>query len=492
MKRYWNWLSISLRAIIFLFLPGLLIFNNFYEAIFKIEMNLHWEPLLVFLFPFLHWMIKRYEHKTTEVKVEGLNEFEREISQRRWEILLHERNKIIVRPKFDFPFNIILSDKVEIHYGNNKAEISGPGHYINEFVEEIQSEFSDETDRKIILKNKFRIVAYLFFILLPFLLESGAYWEMKVIYHNAFPDSNEVVTPMNGRVLGNSIENIHNLGYAVENDKNIFYIDDNENIVKTDKKFENKTNVIESDSLDIIEDLNIVGDWLYYTEEESLNRVKQDGTNQETIYELGYMGKVHITKDWIYFINFEDNDNLYKMNLNGGKLQRVLDKEVNDIALYDSDLLISYTESGKDRVDQMNLDSNETHQEFDIEASNIMKWKDDYYYIGENQYLYRMKAEEPSIPELLIKEEVTQYTITDQGIFYGLFEYDNPTADPSDRLYKANLEGKESEKLLSGDAISGYAKVGDSIIFQVSDYGTLKLKRYDLQTEKMEDLNPPL
>lgn len=149
MKRYWNWLSISLRAIILLFLPGLLIFNNFYEAIFKVEMNLHWEPLLVFLFPFLHWMIKRYEHKTTEVKVEGLNEFEREISQRRWEILLHERNKIIVIPKFDFPFNIILSDKVEIHYGNNKAEISGPGHYINEFVEEIQSEFSDETDRKI-------------------------------------------------------------------------------------------------------------------------------------------------------------------------------------------------------------------------------------------------------------------------------------------------------------------------------------------------------
>ncbi|WP_442414011.1 hypothetical protein, partial [Mesonia sp.] len=173
------------------------------------------------------------------MKVEGLNEFEREISQRRWEILLQERNKIIVRPKFDFPFNIILSDKVEIHYGNNKAEISGPGHYINEFVEEIQSEFSDEIDGKTTLKNKFRIVAYLFFILLPFLLESGAYWEMKVIYHNAFPDSNEVVAQMDGRVLGNSIENIHNLGYAVENDKNIFYIDDNENIVKTDKNFEN-------------------------------------------------------------------------------------------------------------------------------------------------------------------------------------------------------------------------------------------------------------
>lgn len=455
MKKYLNWINIALRGTVLLFLPGLLIFYLFYKVIFDVEMDIYWLTILMALVTFIYDLIKKYKHETTEERLQTLDETERIISKKRWEVLLHDRTKLVVRPKFDFPFNFMLSDQVEVFLASRRVKIAGPRLYIEEFSKEIRGEVTEDTDKKITMRNVMVGIICTFFFFLP-IVEWDVYWQAKVMYHNAFADKNEVVAQTED-ILGNSAENILNQGYGVAGDEYNFYIEDDTEIVRTDKNFQNKKYLTDNGEQMAYSDLNLAGDWLYFVEGTAINRIKTDGLDKEVIQNIDIPMDVQISGEWIYYISIEDESNVYRMNLNGENLERV------------------------------NLKDKSREVQFDLVSTNFIEWDGYYYYTGANSKLMRVQIETPSNPEVLVDEYVTSFTITDQSLIYTV----ESTYDT--KIYISNIDGSNEQRIPGKSSmVDGLTKLGDSVLFYTwNSNGYATVNRFDLninEVKRMDEL----
>lgn len=73
--------------------------------------------------------------------------------------------------------------------------------------------------------------------------------------------------------------------------------------------------------------INISGNWIYFTlsDENGIFRMKMDGTHREKITDL-QANRISIIPDWIYFSNYTESDDmqhLYRVNPNGNGLELV-------------------------------------------------------------------------------------------------------------------------------------------------------------------------
>ncbi|MFL2060610.1 DUF5050 domain-containing protein [Marinilactibacillus psychrotolerans] len=486
MKKYLNWVNIALRGTVLLFLPGLLIFYFFYKVIFDVEMDIYWLTILMALVTFIYDLVKKYQQETTEERLQTLDEIERIISKKRWEVLLHDRTKLVVRPKFDFPFNFMLSDQVEIQPAYSRVEISGPRLYIEEVSKEIRGEAPEDTDRKLTIRNVSFGIICAFFFFLP-VVEGGVYWQAKVMYHNAFADKNEVVAQTED-ILGNSAENILNQGIGVANEEYNFYVEDETAIVRTDKNYQNKEYLIEKED-SVYSDLNIVGDWLYYVESTAISRMKTDGSDKEVIQNIDSPMYVQISGEWIYYISIDDEFNVYRMNLNGEHLERYLDVYANSIAVYEDHMILTHSEDSDDykpTIERVNLKDKSREVQFDLVSTNLVEWDGYYYYSGANSQIMRVPIDTPSIPEVIVDVSVESFLVTEQGIIYIASE-----------LYKVNFDGSEKQSY-SFDSMrtdelirmeDTLIEMGDSVIIYTHDIvGSYKIYRLDLKTNKVNEL----
>ncbi|MFL2078281.1 DUF5050 domain-containing protein [Marinilactibacillus psychrotolerans] len=485
MKKYLNWINIALRGTVLLFLPGLLIFYLFYKVIFDVEMDIYWLTILMALVTFIYDLIKKYQQETTEERLQTLDEIERMISKKRWEVLVHDRTKLVVRPKFDFPFNFMLSDQVEIQPAYSRVEISGPRLYIEEVSKEIRGEAPEDTDRKLTIRNVSFGIICAFFFFLP-VVEGGVYWQAKVMYHNAFADKNEVVAQTED-ILGNSAENILNQGIGVANEEYNFYVEDETAIVRTDKNYQNKEYLIEKED-SVYSDLNIVGDWLYYVEGTAISRIKTDGSDKEVIQNIDIPMDVQISGEWIYYISIEDESNVYRMNLNGENLERYLDVYANSIAVYEDYMILSYSEDEDDykpNIERVNLKDKSREVQFDLVSTNLIEWDGYYYYTGANSKLMRVQIETPSNPEVLVDEYVTSFTITDQSLIYTV----ESTYDT--KIYISNIDGSNEQRIPGKSSmVDGLTKLGDSVLFYTwNSNGYATVNRFDLNSNEVKKMN---
>lgn len=194
---------------------------------------------------------------------------------------------------------------------------------------------------------------------MPFLTESGILWEMRVLIHNVQASSADTSDTLTDSQAGNLVENSNNGGYLVSNDESIFMIEYADSIVKIDKETEEKEFIIGNEQEYWFSDLNLVDEWLYFTDDDALKRIKTDGTDEQTIYDLGFLSDVQTVNGTVYFINRADNNNLYQMDLDGENLERFLDVNAADIAVYEDYLLVSHGEEDASRVERVDLDGTE-------------------------------------------------------------------------------------------------------------------------------------
>lgn len=486
MKKYLNWVNIALRGTVLQFLPGLLIFYLFYKVIFDVEMDIYWLTILMALVTFIYDLIKKYQHETTEERLQALDEIERIISKKRWEVLLHDRTKLVVRPKFDFPFNFMLSDQVEVFLASSRVKIVGPRLYIEEFSKEIREEVTEDTDKKITMRNGMVGIICTFFFFLP-IVEGDVYWQAKVMYHNAFADKNEVVAQTED-ILGNSAENILNQSYGVADEEYNFYIEDGTEIVRTDKNFQNKKYLTDNGEQMAYSDLNLAGDWLYFMEGNAISRMKTDGSDKEVIQNIDIPMNVQISGEWIYYISIEDESNVYRMNLNGENLNRYLDVYANSIAVYEDYMILSYSEDEDDykpNIERVSLKDKSREVQFDLVSTNLIEWDGYYYYTGANSKLMRVQIETPSNPEVLVDEYVTSFTITDQSLIYTV----ESTYDT--KIYISNIDGSNEQRIPGKSSmVDGLTKLGDSVLFYTwNSNGYATVNRFDLNSNEVKRMD---
>ena len=382
--------------------------------------------------------------------------------------------EMTVRPTFDIPFNLILDDKIDLYYANETLRIEGPKHYIKVLAKNIRGEESLWT-RKSMASLKFIYIGVL--ALIPVITESSLVWSMEVLRHNTFSNVREEVEAASDEAAGNSMVNA---GFAVETEDDIFYVENDLNLVRTDKSFESKDYLQHGEGGSWIRNLNVVDDWIYYTKGESLERMKVDGTDHSTLYSLSHLSEMQIKGDWIYFVSWKDDFNVYRMDLNGRNLEQLIDVRANSFTLHKNRLLVSY--ENRDRVESYDLNGEDPRIVLEDYADDLMVWEGYYYYLDEEAELYRSEIGENSELELIKDDQVSAYLVTEQGIFYFLHSRDG--------IFTMTLEGEEDMLLSASEKVEGLAKVGDSIIFSSeATYGEKIVKRFDMEAGGFEVLD---
>lgn len=484
MENIKDWLNIAVRGTAFIYIPLTVILFWGYREIFSMSPGIHWVFILIYLAVFLKWLIDKYRKQTAEVEVNNFDSLDRLIEQYKFEVLDIRQTEMIVRPTFDFPFNRILDDRIFLQYSKGTLTIEGPKYYINILKKNIQGEESIWTKKSM---SSFKFLYAIVIALLPIIIESNLVWSMDVLRHNNFGGPDQEIEAVSSTARGNTLINTMNGGLAAETDDHIFYIEDHMKLVKTDKQLENKEHLIKRDGGQGYSNLNVVGDWLYFTKGERIERMKQDMGNHTAIYSLGYASQMQIYGDAIYFLSWEDDLSIYKMDLNGQGLKQLIDFEARSFSVYDGRLLVSYGKRGQPVVESYDLNGNDPEVILDVYAEDLTVWKDHYYYLDEQSNLCRSEMGEENEAERLVNTFVSSYIPTEQGVLFSLSP--SGEGDSGEGLYMLDPESGKEKLLSLSKQVGSLAKVGETVIFTTEpDYDDNMLKTFDLETGKIDIL----
>lgn len=482
MKKIMNYIFLALKGVIFIYFPVILLLSLFYY--FVLERGFVLSLNLIFFYPLLIGIstANSYKGRKFEIKIEDFSQMEKYIEEGKWEILIKNKNGMTLKPKFDFPFKNVIEDRVWVNYQDQQVSIEGPGYYIENLSKDIKGKPN-------FLFRHFTSMAGVFLIIILVALtifqDLGIRWEREKVKHHEFVENVKVIDFSQSDIVGNSIINLNNYGMAVENEEYIFCINDILNLIRVDKNFQNEKILIQKSGGNGLSSLNIVGDWVYYTSGQELNRISMDGSKTETIYKSSYLLDIHIKDKWIYFINFPNESNVYRMDLNGRNLEKFLEIHDPDISIYDDRMIFSYSQDEKSFVESIKLDGSDRRLEFEDTAYNLIKLDDYYYYLDEDYGLYRRSLDENLESQVLLEGQVSSYTVVNDKIFYSLFSQD--VGYPGTSLYQAELDGTDQTLILDEEGIEGFALVGDWLLFHSfgNDYIT-KLNKMNIKTGEIE------
>lgn len=134
MTKYKNWISLAVRSALFLYMPIFLLLHILFRVLFERVMPIRLETALSYLFILITWIIERYRHDDYYIDIEEKELLERTLRSGRWEEIDRHQKTITVRPTYDLPYNLVINDRVKVHFTDQKFKLSGPLHYRVSFV----------------------------------------------------------------------------------------------------------------------------------------------------------------------------------------------------------------------------------------------------------------------------------------------------------------------------------------------------------------------
>lgn len=460
-----NLIALAIKRLLFFTLPIVIVLYILYEIVLGYEMENLWRTLIPYLAIVTIATIGSYTNKSREDVLEDVDWLEKLQNNTRWRIVENVEEKLILKPRFDFPYNILSKGKITMGYSDEKATIEGPRYYVDQLAKDLRGKTS-KWIRRISSFGAFILVIVI--ISIPVVFESGIYWDMKIKYHNYTMRNMDQIELGQG-VVGNTVDNTNNYGFGVETEDYFIYVEDHMNLVRTEKDFQSEDYLIQKSGGSGVSRLNVAGDWVFYSSGESYNRMRLDGTEEQTIYSQGYVMEPHIIGEWIYFVNFHDNNNVYRMNLNGQNLERFIREKVSDLAVYDNRLFYSHMEGEMGNVESVRVNGEDRRFEFKTDSSvrNLSRWGDYWYYMNEDYRLIRTDGKDPYIYQVPIDDNVSTYIITEVGIFYSL--HGEEVGYPGDGLYRMDHFGLDKTPVSDTERVEGMAYLGDWLIYHASD-----------------------
>jgi hypothetical protein len=232
--------------------------------------------------------------------------------------------------------------------------------------------------------------------------------------------------------------------------------------------------------------LNVVGDWVYYTNSlynNEIFRIKLDRSKIEQLTHETAM-QMCIIKDYIYFTN---PGGLKKIKIDGSELITIysLDGETAFFS-FDENYLYLLVEPFNNnpatshvrginnarltKLYRMNYDGSDIKllTEKDSLASFIPYENYIYYINTKDQSLYKMKNDGTKKVKLL-NESINTFNISEDSIFYTIYP-------ESKKIYKVDLEGKKKSEITKNlevtefEYIIQFSIIGDSIYFYTHHY----------------------
>lgn len=411
-----------------------------------------------------------YKGIEVELPIEDKHNFKeyvhKRLDLRMWEVLNQNNDIIIVKPRFDKPYSFIFKEKVYIDIKEDHAILSGSKIYIDNI--------KDTLEGKDLLRNK-KIVRYLgtaFIILmfsafLIFNLELVDSNRLRMTYNEFRVSRIEKINFEENLVFGNTLENINNNGMATENEDYIFYVKDL-GVYKANKDFSNKESIINRSSGYKISNLNIIDDWLFFSDGKKIRRMNIDDGKTDTIYRMGYTLQFHVLDNWIYFIDVIDDFNVYRMTVNGESIQKVINTPVYRVALHNNRIYYSYSSNGENYLKFMDLATNEYKTLANIHPKDMILEDNAIYYIDYNDskiYEYNILNGEVIA---LADKEVFMFTKDENSIYF--VEKVNEMHFKGNGLYKLCLTDY-NELMINNDLFmhGGLSIVGDWLVYESTE-----------------------
>ncbi|MDR2599231.1 MAG: DUF5050 domain-containing protein [Oscillospiraceae bacterium] len=135
--------------------------------------------------------------------------------------------------------------------------------------------------------------------------------------------------PVDPNERGNTASNLVNGGIAVYNDGWIYFSDLYvQTLIKM--RADGSERTVLAHDVDY-GNLNIVGDWIYFTEWGNIQKMRTDGTNRSRValeYSSVRVGNMTVIGEWIYYTNTMSEQGLYKLKTDGTEDIKLLDGDI--------------------------------------------------------------------------------------------------------------------------------------------------------------------
>ena len=446
-----------------------------YKNVFNIAVN--WRFALYFLPLFSAASSHHYVPSVIETGIKASEDFtasfKNKLESSLWETVSESEESMVLRPRFDMLYNLIWREHVSVDMSGSRVRLVGAKAYIKRLKALIDGK------RTLWERRSVRIAAYIvltIMLLVPVLLEYGLVKDLKIRI-DEYKTRNVAILDLEETGLpGNTEGNLNSYGGAVESEDYFFYIKENLKLCRSDKDFKNEIALIDKRGGTGMNYLNTAGEWIFFTSGKTMNRMKSDGSGQETIYSMGYLLDVHLMDNWIYFISHSDRYRLYKMDINGKNLQAISNKEIGDFSIYDGRIYFSHEKDGQGVLESMDTDGNDVRLVANILPYDLVKKGDTLYYTDRrDSNLYKYRLGEGGSPEKLVDRTLSKFIVAGNSIYYSLKSED--VGYPGKGLYRIGLDGGLSEKITGDASIEHPSSIGEWILFHSGEghgWGTLK------------------
>src|SRR6056297_249863 len=446
-----------------------------YKTVFDIPVN--WRFAVYFLPLFSIASSRHYVPSVIETGIEASEDFtagfKKKLESSLWEIVGENEETMVLRPKFDMLYTRIWREHVSVDMSGGRVLLFGANSYIKRLKALIDGK------RTLWERIGVRIAAYIVLIimlLVPVLIEYGLVNDLKIRI-DEYKTRNVAMLDLEETGLpGNTEGNINSYGGAVESEDYFFYIKENLKLCRSDKNFNNEKLLIDKPGGTGMGYLNSAGEWVFFTSGKTMNRIKIDGSGQETIYSMGYLLDVHLLDNWIYFISHSDRFRLYKMDTSGKNLHAISDKGIRDFSIYDGRIYFSHEKDGHGMLESMDMDGKDVRFVANILPFDLVKKGDTLYYTDSHDFnLYKYRLVEAGEPEKLVDRVVSKFIVSGNRIYYSLKSED--VGYPGTGLYMMGLDGGLAEKITDETSIENLSILGNWILFHSSEnqgWGTPK------------------
>lgn len=463
MKTIGPYLKAALKVTGSFVLPtALLIF--LYEALFQV----HWDwTFFLWYIPLIGMASARHYVPATvdtgiPVSPEFVPAFMRKVAKASWRITDQSETHLLLTPRFDRLYTWLYGDRVRLDLSGDRILLTGPRLHVKKLRALMDGK------RSPLDKPFFKVLWLLLIIFLlttPVLVEYGFATALKIRLHEYKTRDVPVLTLEETGLPGNTENNLNSYGGAVETEDCLFYVKDHLKLCRSDKDFLQETVLIDKPGGSGISQLNAAGEWLFFTSGKTLNRIKTDGSQMETLYSMGYLLDVHLLDNWIYFISLSDRGRLYKMDVNGRQLHAITDVSVRDFSLYDGRIHFSCEKNGQGVLKSMDLEGTDQRFVADIDPFDLVRKGDVLYYTDRKDFsLCRYPLnDEDSLPQKLVAAGVSRFLVVEDWIYFSMKGED--VGYPGAGLFRMPVGGGFRETVTEAGSIEFLSGIGKSILF---------------------------
>ncbi len=194
---------------------------------------------------------------------------------------------------------------------------------------------------------------------------------------------------------GNTPGNINQGGFVAASDGWVYFTipnSDDNRLFKMRSDGTDKQVLIEEDAATFggIEYINVITDWIYYTSDSDIVKVRTDGSERIVIEPSAGAMYLNVVGDWIYYSAARGG--IYKIRVDGEDKTELHDAIAHDINVFGNWIYFSNWDDDR-RPYKISLDGSESDRVTGVDIFDLQYYDGKLYYITDNMTISRISVD---------------------------------------------------------------------------------------------------